>query len=60
MYRDYGAGVSKDEISFVTARFYRGSNASEKDGCGLDLYISSMLMERMNGQLIYQTEPELY
>ena len=51
-FRDYGTGVPKDEISLVTARFYRGSNASEKDGCGLGLYISSMLMERMNGELI--------
>lgn len=51
-FRDYGAGIPEEEISFVTTRFYRGSNAGEKDGCGLGLYIASTLMEKMNGELI--------
>lgn len=50
--RDYGKGISEEEISLVTNRFYRGSNADGKDGNGLGLYISSQLMEKMNGELI--------
>ena len=50
--RDYGKGVTEEEISLVTNRFYRGSNADGKDGSGLGLYIASRLMEKMNGELI--------
>ncbi|MBQ8787511.1 MAG: HAMP domain-containing histidine kinase [Oscillospiraceae bacterium] len=50
--RDYGKGISEEEISLVINRFYRGSNAVGKDGSGLGLYISSQLMEKMNGELI--------
>jgi len=50
--RDYGGGVAKEEIDLVTKRFYRGSNATGKDGSGLGLYTSSMLIEKMNGELI--------
>lgn len=50
--RDYGKGVPDEEISLVTNRFYRGSNAVGKDGSGLGLYISSLLIEKMNGELI--------
>lgn len=50
--RDHGGGVPEEEIGLVTNRFYRGSNAAGKDGSGLGLYNASLLMEKMNGQLI--------
>lgn len=50
--RDYGPGVTEEEVGLVTTKYYRGANAAGKDGSGLGLYIASELMERMNGELI--------
>lgn len=58
--RDFGPGVSMEELSAVTNKFYRGKNAEEKqkEGSGLGLYISKSLMEKMNGELICQRADE--
>jgi signal transduction histidine kinase len=52
--RDYGPGVSEDEIHLVTNKFYRGKSEeiSMQDGSGLGLYISRSLMEMMSGEII--------
>ena len=52
--RDYGPGVSEDEIHLVTNKFYRGKSEeiSMQDGSGLGLYISKSLMEMMSGEII--------
>lgn len=52
--RDYGEGVSEDEINLITNKFYRGKigKNSGKDGSGLGLYIASELMAKMNGELV--------
>lgn len=44
--------MNKENDSCEKECFYRGSNAVGKDGSGLGLYISSLLMEKMNGELI--------
>ncbi len=46
---DYGMGVSKEEEKLIFHKFYRASNASNKSGTGLGLYISKYLMEKMLG-----------
>ena len=35
----------------ITQKFKRGSNAGNKDGSGLGLYISDYLMKKMGGSL---------
>ncbi|BBF42702.1 phosphate regulon sensor protein PhoR [Lachnospiraceae bacterium KM106-2] len=49
--RDYGKSLTKEEGLLVCEKFYRASNASGKSGAGLGLYISSFLMEKMDGSL---------
>lgn len=51
--RDYGPGVSPEEIERVCTKFYRGEAAREagKNGEGLGLYIAKLLMEKMGGGL---------
>lgn len=49
--RDFGPGISAEDLPFATERFYRGSNATGKPGSGLGLFISAYLMERMGGRL---------
>ena len=48
---DHGGGVPEEEIETIFGKFKRGSNAGEKDGAGLGLYISRYLMEKMGGEI---------
>lgn len=56
--RDYGPGVAPDELGLITNKFYRGKTTGESkvDGSGLGLYISKMLMTKMNGELIPESD----
>ncbi len=51
--KDYGAGVSQDELSLIFNKFYRSPLAVEtkEQGEGLGLYIAKDLMNRMNGDI---------
>lgn len=46
---DKGPGVPEEELEMITQKFKRGSNAGNKDGSGLGLYISDYLMNKMEG-----------
>ncbi len=48
---DFGGGVSEEELPLLTEKFRRGSNATDKDGAGLGLYISDYFMKEMGGSL---------
>ncbi|WP_034449153.1 HAMP domain-containing sensor histidine kinase [Butyrivibrio sp. AE2032] len=48
---DKGPGVKEEEIPLLTEKYRRGSNASDKDGAGLGLYLTNYFMEKMDGQL---------
>ena len=58
--RDYGPGVSRDELELITNKFYRGkkAEADNKEGSGLGLYIAKSLMVKMNGELICDSDDE--
>ena len=51
--KDYGPGVSEDEIPLLFQKYYRGSKAVEdqKDGSGIGLYICSYLIGQMGGRI---------
>ena len=48
---DYGNGIQSEEVELIFTKFYRGENAktSQREGEGLGLYISKMLMEKIGG-----------
>ena len=48
---DEGPGVKEEELPLLKEKFKRGSNASDKDGAGLGLYLTDYFMEKMDGQL---------
>ncbi len=56
--KDYGPGVAFEELGLITNKFYRGKITREgkQDGSGLGLYISKMLMTKMNGELIPEND----
>jgi len=55
---DHGPGVSPEEIDLITNKFYRGKDwvGTDKDGHGLGLYISKTLMNKMDGDLIAESD----
>jgi signal transduction histidine kinase len=57
-FTDSGNGVVPDELPLLSQKFYRGSNAEEKSGSGLGLYISAFFMQEMKGTLICANTPE--
>ena len=50
-FRDYGPGISDEEIPFIFDKFYRGKNSVGINGTGLGLYIVKYMIEKMNGKV---------
>lgn len=53
-----GAPVSVQELPHLFDSFYRGSNAQDKAGNGLGLYIGRQIMLKMEGDLYAQREQD--
>lgn len=53
--RDFGPGVSEEDLPKLFSKFFRGSNSQTRKstGSGLGLYISRYLMEKMQGSIQY-------
>ena len=59
-FRDFGPGISEDEIPFITGKFYRGKNIGDEPGSGLGLYIVNELVQKMDGKLaLFNKNPGL-
>jgi len=52
--RDFGPGVSKEELGLLSEKFYRAENAAGKSGTGLGLYLSEYFMKEMGGTLDFE------
>ena len=48
---DEGPGVKEEELPLLKEKYKRGSNASDKDGAGLGLYLTDYFLEKMDGKL---------
>ena len=55
--RDYGDGISKEDIPHIFERFYKGQNAS-KDSVGIGLALAKTIIEEENGN-IFVTSDEM-
>jgi len=55
---DYGMGVEKSDWNLIFKRFYRGKNATDKEGAGLGLYLSTLIMEKQGGYIIVDSQPD--
>lgn len=49
---DCGGGVDEEELPLIKEKFRRGSNAGNREGAGLGLYISDYFMREMGGELL--------
>ena len=50
-FKDFGAGVSENDLPLLFNKYYRGEKAEAKAGYGLGLYISKFLVEKMEGKI---------
>ena len=48
---DEGPGVKEEELPLIKEKYKRGSNASDKDGAGLGLFLTDYFMDKMDGKL---------
>ena len=55
--RDSGPGIAKDELPFVTERFFRGRHGRQQSGTGLGLPIAKALAESIDGILELRSAP---
>lgn len=55
---DSGIGLTKDEISVMFSKFYRGHNARlvDTEGMGIGLYISQRIVEKHGGRIGVESE----
>ena len=49
--KDFGPGVSEDDLPLICEKYYRGKNSSEQNGYGLGLYLVRLYMTKMLGGL---------
>ena len=56
--KDYGKGISKENIKKITNPFFRikNKNSDKKSGFGMGLSITKNIIEAHNGQLLIQSE----
>ena len=56
--KDYGAGISEDFRPEIFGKFSQGDSSSTrvKGGSGLGLHISKQIVERMGGEIGFETE----
>ena len=53
---DSGPGVKPEELPLLKEKYKRGSNASDKDGAGLGLYLSEYFLGEMGGKLEIESD----
>ncbi|MCR4851464.1 MAG: HAMP domain-containing histidine kinase [Lachnospiraceae bacterium] len=54
--RDFGPGVSEEDLPLIAQKYYRGSNASSQSGYGLGMYLVRLYMEKQGGGMEYYNE----
>lgn len=58
--KDYGAGISKDDIDKIFNRYYSAAKKFRKIGTGLGLYLSQQIANSHGGELTVESEEGKY
>jgi len=56
--KDYGSGVSREDLPLLKQKYFRGANSGGKGGAGIGLYISDYFMGKMNGFLELENDSD--
>ena len=51
--RDYGPGISDEDMPFIMDKFYQGRNVGNEQGSGLGLSIVKYIMDQQNGEISF-------
>lgn len=54
--KDFGAGISKDDIDKIFNRYYSAAKKFRKIGTGLGLYLAQQIVESHGGELTVESE----
>lgn len=55
--RDYGVGISQEELPFVFEKFYKSKLKQNEKGTGLGLMIAKQIALRHDGEIAVESEP---
>ena len=58
--KDYGKGISKEDIDKIFNKYYSASKKFRKIGTGLGLYLSKEIVEAHGGKLVVHSEENKY
>ena len=58
--KDYGKGISKEDIDKIFNKYYSASKKFRKIGTGLGLYLSKEIVEAHGGTLVVHSEENKY
>ena len=54
---DRGPGIAKDDLEHVFDRFFRTKDARRKEGLGLGLYITALMVRAHGGRIDVESAP---
>ena len=54
--RDFGPGIPAKDLPLITEKYKRGSNAGDKEGAGLGLYLTDYYLDKMDGKLVLENK----
>lgn len=54
--RDFGPGVTEEEVAVLKEKYKRGKNSEGKDGAGIGLYLASYFLKEMDGDILITNE----
>lgn len=50
-FQDHGIGIRKDELTSIFQRFYRSRDVENKEGSGIGLYLSRLILDQEKGYM---------
>ncbi len=54
--RDFGPGVTDQEVAVLKEKYKRGANSEGKEGAGIGLYLTSYFLKEMDGDILITNE----
>lgn len=54
--KDEGIGIDSRELNDIFKRFYRSKNVENQNGTGIGLYLTRLILEKENGNIIVESK----
>lgn len=55
-FQDHGIGIQKDELTNIFQRFYRSKDVENKEGSGIGLYLSRLILDQEKGYMTVSSD----